>query len=65
MLKDIQFALRGLAKHPGFTAIAVIILALSIAATTAIFSVVNSVRRCRAARFSRRMRNPARIELWL
>jgi predicted permease len=43
MLKDIQFALRGLAKHPGFTAIAVIILALSIAATTSIFSVVNSV----------------------
>ena len=43
MLKDIQFAARSLAKHPGFTALAVIILALSIAATTAIFSVVNSV----------------------
>src|SRR5215216_6265996 len=43
MLKDIQFAARSLAKHPGFTAVAVIILALSIAATTAIFSVVNSV----------------------
>jgi len=43
MIKDIQFAARSLAKHPGFTAIAVIILALSIAATTSIFSVVNSV----------------------
>ena len=43
MLKDIRFAARSLAKHPGFTAIAVIILALSIAATTSIFSVVNSV----------------------
>ena len=43
MLKDIQFGLRSLAKHRGFTALAVIILALSIAATTSIFSVVNGV----------------------
>src|ERR1043165_9215338 len=42
-IRDVRFALRGLLKHPGFTAIAVIILALGIAATTAIFSVVNGV----------------------
>ena len=43
MLKDIRFAARSLAKHPGFTALAVIVLALSIAATTSIFTVVNGV----------------------
>ena len=43
MIKDLRYGFRSLAKHPGFTAIAVIMLALSIAATTAIFSVVNSV----------------------
>lgn len=43
IIKDIRFAWRGLLKHPGFTAIAVIILALGIAVTTAIFSVVNGV----------------------
>jgi len=43
IIRDVRFAFRGLLKHPGFTAIAVIILALGIAATTAIFSVVNGV----------------------
>ncbi|HEY6660674.1 MAG TPA: ABC transporter permease, partial [Pyrinomonadaceae bacterium] len=43
MFKDIRYGVRSLAKHPGFTAIAVIILALAIAATTSIFSVVNAV----------------------
>ncbi len=43
MLKDVRFALRSLAKHKGFTALAVIILALSIAATTSMFTVVNGV----------------------
>src|SRR5689334_2205885 len=43
IIRDFRFAFRGLLKHPGFTAIAVIILALGIAATTAIFSVVNGV----------------------
>src|ERR1044072_5578465 len=43
MINEFRFALRGLLKHSGFTAIAVIILALGIAATTTIFSVVNGV----------------------
>ena len=43
VIKDLRFAVRGLTKRPAFTAIAVITLGLGIGATTAIFSVVNSV----------------------
>lgn len=42
IVKDLSFALRGLLKHPAFTAIAVVTLALGIGGSTSIFTVVDA-----------------------
>ncbi|HXU44626.1 MAG TPA: ABC transporter permease [Thermoanaerobaculia bacterium] len=43
ILRDLRFAVRGIARHPAFSFVAVFCLALGIGATTAIFSFVDAL----------------------
>lgn len=42
LVQDVRYALRTMARNPGFAAVGILVLGLGIASTTAVFSVVNA-----------------------
>ncbi|HKV76875.1 MAG TPA: ABC transporter permease, partial [Candidatus Sulfotelmatobacter sp.] len=43
ILRDVRFAVRSLRKAPGFTVVAILVIAVGIGSNTAVFSVINTV----------------------
>jgi predicted permease len=43
LIRDVQYGLRILTKNPGFSGVAIVVLALGIGANTAVFSLVNAM----------------------
>jgi predicted permease len=59
LVQDVRYALRQLWKSPGFTATAILTLALGVGSVTAVFSVVNGVLLAPYA-----FRDPGKIVVW-